>query len=336
MVNLPPDPNDSRRRDRILDFDELLAVVLALLGIGSILWWGLSRSSRFLPVTDLLQRRPNDGSVIEGLAPEDQTAAFEPSRIERGERPQPARREGSTEMPGAAADGQTRAVVPRESPGVIPAAPNTTPSTAAPAEGTDTTQPLDISDVPETHWAYPFIQPMYEAGYLPDLPQGRFQPDQALTRAELAALISRAFGSTPGKSSARRFSDIPSTYWAAPAIDNAVALGFMDGYPEGDFRPEQTVPRYEVLVALSTGLELAPPASPDLTLKVFVDLDALPTWARPKVAAATEDALVVNYPVPDQLNPDKAATRAEIVAMIHQALVDQGKLPAVKSEYVVP
>jgi hypothetical protein len=54
------------------------------------------------------------------------------------------------------------------------------------------------------------------------------------------------------------------------------------------------------------------------------------------VAAATENALVVNYPNRDQLKPTQAATRSEIVAMIHQALVQQGKLPAVESPYEVP
>ncbi|MEO1068708.1 MAG: S-layer homology domain-containing protein, partial [Cyanobacteria bacterium J06638_6] len=71
-------------------------------------------------------------------------------------------------------------------------------------------------------------------------------------------------------------------------------------------------------------------------LQPFTDLSALPVWAAPKVAAAADNALVVNHPAPDQLKPAQVATRAEIVAMIHQALVQQGKLPPVESEYTVP
>ncbi|HIK43711.1 MAG TPA: S-layer homology domain-containing protein, partial [Leptolyngbyaceae cyanobacterium M65_K2018_010] len=56
----------------------------------------------------------------------------------------------------------------------------------------------------------------------------------------------------------------------------------------------------------------------------------------PKAAATAEQGLIVNYPRRDQLQPTQAATRAEIVALLHQALVREGKLPPVNSAYVVP
>ncbi|MGF1519482.1 MAG: S-layer homology domain-containing protein [Nodosilinea sp.] len=338
MVNLPPDQPSSttspepRRQVRILEFDELLALVLAFLGIGSILWWGLSRSQSGLAELGLLPRREGDAAAI--IVP-DQDApdeGFVPRTFERGDRPQrdiPERvtgltglsREPSRSDPASPRQAVSAPVVP------VPVAPSTTAAT---------TQPVDISDVPETHWAYPFIRPMYDEGYLPDFPESGFQPDQPLTRAELASLLSQAFGDVPREGTALAFEDVPDSYWAAPAIDNAVSQGFMNGYPEGDFRPDQAVPRYEVLVSLATGLGLSDSPAPDSTLVAFVDLNPLPEWARPKVAAATENSLVVNYPSRDQLKPAQAATRAEIVAMIHQALVARGALPAVPSEYAVP
>lgn len=348
MVNLPPDPpnpSDASRRGgdrpsrdrRILDFDELLAVVLAFLGIGSILWWGLTRSQGLVADAGLLSRRTEAPSSLTQLEPEGVGEDFEPRTFERDERPRRDSAAGAVGLPGFSPEDQRSSAVPRESTSgvVVPAAPTTMPSDS-PTGAADTTQPIDISDVPTTHWAYPFIKPMFDEGYLPDFPESGFQPDQTLTRAELAALLSQAFGNAPREGSVRTFSDVPGTYWAAPAIDNAVSQGFMNGYPEGDFRPDQAVPRYEVLVSLTTGLGLADPPAPDQTLQAFVDLNPLPTWARPKVAAAAENALVVNYPNRDQLKPAQAATRAEIVAMIHQALVSRGELPAVESEYTVP
>jgi hypothetical protein len=348
MVNLPPEqPNptnqpDSRRRDRILDFDELLALVLAFLGIGSILWWGLSRGQGLLTDSNLL---PQQAAGLPSLAlptPADPSARIEPRALDDRDRPQQraqTNREGGIPSFGSQAPASGNAAI---APGVagVPTRPTTTPSTAAPAASsqgaTDATQPLNISDVPTTHWAYPFIKPMFDEGYLPDFPESGFQPDEPLTRAELAALLSQAFGDTPREGSVQTFTDVSSDYWAAPAIGSALSQGFMNGYPEGDFRPEQAVPRYEVLVSLATGLELAPSPSPEQALEPFIDLNTLPVWAAPKVAAATENALVVNHPARDQLKPAQAATRAEIVAMIHQALVQQGKLPPVESEYTVP
>ncbi|TVQ13646.1 MAG: S-layer homology domain-containing protein [Leptolyngbya sp. DLM2.Bin27] len=338
MVNLPPDqPSpapqpEARRPDRILEFDELLALVLAFLGIGSILWWGLSRSPRMLAGLGQLERRASAPRVITPEA-EAQTGIFEPRRLDPDQRTSPVSPDGTAGQP-ELGPGRRRSAFPPAAvvPG-LPAAPQATPAEPSGAEGT---QPLDISDVPPTHWAYPFIRPMFDQGYLPDLPDSGFQPDQPLTRAELAALLSQAFGDAPREGTALAFDDVPDSYWAASAIDNAVAQGFMNGYPEGDFRPDQAVPRYEVLVSLATGLDLSPPPVPDQTLQAFVDLGPLPGWARSQVAAAVDRGLVVNYPSRDRLQPTQAATRAEIVAMIHQALVEQGELPAVESEYTVP
>ncbi len=337
MVNLPPDqpnptnPPEPRHRDRMLGSDELLAVVLAFLGIGSILWWGLSRSQSGLADFGLLPRRDGDAAAITTPDRDDPAEAFEPRTLERGDRPQREIPERATGPSGLIRE-RPRAEVP--SP-IQPAPVPVVPVPVVPSTTAETTQALDISDVPPTHWAYPFIKPMFDQGYLPDFLESGFRPDQPLTRAEMAALINRAFGDTSA-SADLTFSDVSSDYWAASAINNAVAQGFMVGYPDGEFRPNQTIPRYEVIVALVSGLGLALPPSPEQTLQAFVDFSALPDWATPKVAAATENSLVVNYPSPDQLKPAQAATRAEIAAMIHQALVARGALPAVQSEYAVP
>jgi hypothetical protein len=336
MVNLPPDPSDRRpvgggggSDPRIRDLDELLAVVLAFMGIGSVLWWGLARGQGTVAGLIPLERRAGADTSRVAPAPQDPTPGFEPRTFERGDRP---------------VDDPTGLLNPAPAPprpilttpgAVVPAVPAPVPSSPTAAQGS-ATEPVDISDVPTTHWAYPFIKPMFDQGYLPDLPESGFRPDQPLTRAEFAALLSQAFGGAPREGSVRTFSDVPTTYWAASAIDDAVIQGFMNGYAEGDFRPDRAVPRYEVLVALATGLGLPPALDPEQTLEAFVDASPMPDWAKPKVAAAVETDLVVNYPARDQLKPAQAATRAEIVAMVHQALVQLGQLPAVESEYAVP
>ncbi len=344
MVNLPPDqpnpPNPIRpdggpspRGNRILDFDELLAVVLAFVGIGSILWWGLSRNQNLWAGAEPLQRRAANPPVIGRPEAEEEPSEFEPRVLERSDRPRQDIPDRT--VPDIDSENRRSSEAVRRDAVLVPAAPNAAPTVPA-SEAAETTQPLNIADVPPTHWAYPFIKPMFDQGYLPDFPESGFQPDQPLTRAELAALISQAFGDAPREGSVIAFTDVPNTYWAAPAIANAVSQNFMNGYPEGDFRPDQAVPRYEVLVSLATGLNLEPSPAPDQTLQSFVDAGPLPEWAKAKVAAATENGLVVNYPRRDQLKPAQAATRAEIVAMIHQALVERGELPAVNSEYTVP
>ena len=241
------------------------------------------------------------------------------------------------------------AVAPPQSQGAVqpqpgpPATPTQPPSTGAIGGiGTPQTVPsqLDISDVLPSHWAYPFITKLHAQGVIPDYPDGKFQPDKPVTRAELAAQIQRAFVNEPGQRTLD-FSDIPAGYWAAQAIEGAVDKKFMSGYPAADFQadqqrfqPDKRVPRYEVLVALASGLELDP-NSPESSLQRFQDQEQLPDWSKGKIAASTLDGMVVNHPNPVLLEPDANATRAEVAVMIHQALVQKGQLEPIESEFVI-
>lgn len=73
-----------------------------------------------------------------------------------------------------------------------------------------------------------------------------------------------------------------------------------------------------------------PPASIVVT-NYYADAEKIPQYAVDGVAAATQAALVVNYPNTRILNPNKNATRGDIAAFIYQALVNQGRLEPLKS-----
>lgn len=352
MVNLPPDPNEQRRRDRILDFDELLAVVLALLGIGTILWWGMGRSRSFNYFSNsgsipLVGRSSQSSTGTTAMPPGPQAnssqsmGVAQPSLIPTpdkvtsnpGQKPENPQARQLPGLGGSAAQHSSRTAAPRA---MAPEAltPVTVPETMP--ETAKTPPPLDISDVPTDHWAYPFIKTMDEEGYLPDLPDGQFQPDKPLTRAELAALLNQAFGTAPNQRAPLTFTDVPDGFWAASAIDKAVEMGFMTGYPDNQFDPDQLVPRYQVLVSLASGLKTQVVGDPTVALQPFSDFQTMPPWAYGQVASAAQSGLVVNYPDVNQLRPNQPATRAEIVAMMYQALVEQGKLEPVDSPYIAP
>ncbi len=90
-----------------------------------------------------------------------------------------------------------------------------------------------------------------------------------------------------------------------------------------------------MLVALASGLELKPSQNPQQTLKIFKDMDQIPSWAVAGVAAATEAGLVVNYPDQNTLNPNQSATYGEVASMIYQGLVYQGKVKPIASDYII-
>ncbi len=188
-------------------------------------------------------------------------------------------------------------------------------------------QTTQFSDVGANYWAQPYIEQLAAEEIIAGFPDGTFKPDQAVTRAQFAAVVRQAFNQARTRS-APGFGDVPSSYWANQAIADAYTQGFLSGYPNGTFRPEQQIPRVQALVSLANGLGFGPNMPVDQVLNIYRDASQIPEYAESPVAAATENDLVVNYPDVNRLEPGDVATRADVAAFIYQALVAQGKLPA--------
>jgi hypothetical protein len=345
MVNLPPEsgetPSDRTRISSAagspLTFDEFVAVVIAFLALGSILLWGLTRPGlQTLGLFDLGDpvAAPPGEPARPGIAPvPGDPADLEAERLRRDQVPAtPGIGAAPAEDP-AATGGLFGPLFPTRQAPIATADTAIAPVPAAPDAAAP--PPLDISDVPPNHWAYPFIVRLFEAGYLPDFPEGQFQPDRELTRAELAALLNQSLINTQTPGTAQ-FTDVAPDYWAAEAIQQAVAANYMRGFPEGDFQPDQLVPRSQVLVTLVSGLGIPDFPYTQEVLSRFPDNGELPEWARRQVAAATAAGIVVNHPNPELLRPEQPATRAEITAMIYQALAARGEVERINSPYIIP
>jgi hypothetical protein len=187
----------------------------------------------------------------------------------------------------------------------------------------------------QNHWAQAFIQGLLNLDLVRGQSDGQFYPDQAMTRAQFAALVARAF-SPPPRQNAPSFADVPGDHWASSAIQTACRGGFLAGFPDGTFAPNHAVLRLQVWLALVNGLALFKdhPARLD-RLNRYQDQDLIPGYALEAVAVATELGLVVNRPDLVQLNPHRAATRADIAAAVHQTLVYQRRLPPINNPYIV-
>ena len=194
----------------------------------------------------------------------------------------------------------------------------------------DLAQATTLSDI-QGNWAQSFIEALVAQNVIRGFPDGSFRPDQPVTRAEFAAMISKAFQKNPTRAETT-FVDVPANHWAASAIQSAYQMGFLVGYPNNVFMPNQNVPRDQVLVALGSGLNLAAKAEPTTLLNTsFQDAEQIPEFARTRLAAATENRLVVNYPNIYLLKPTQVATRADVAAFIYQALASTGKVPQLSS-----
>jgi hypothetical protein len=191
-----------------------------------------------------------------------------------------------------------------------------------------------FSDVQSNYWAAQFIQELSQRGIIAGFPDGRFGPEEPVTRAQFAAMLNKAFQKAPQRQ-AIQFTDVSSNFWASSAIRQAYTTGFLSGYPGNRFEPNQAIPRQQVLVSLANGLQYIPSTNTESTLQYFNDAFGIADYARSPIAAATEKQIVVNYPNVKFLNPTATATRAQVAAFIYQALVSSNQASAINSPYIV-
>jgi len=194
-----------------------------------------------------------------------------------------------------------------------------------------------FSDI-QNHWARLFIQALAQRSIVTGFSNGTFRPDNSLTRAEFAVLITKAFGKVPQKRQYVSFADVSTNYWAVTAIKTAYERGFINGFPDNRFRPDNRITRLEILLSLITGLEIGTKVKPDLLTalpQIYQDAAQIPGYARNQVAIATSAGIVANFPNIKILNPNLAAIRADVIVFIYQALVYLGELPKIPSTYLV-
>lgn len=185
-----------------------------------------------------------------------------------------------------------------------------------------------FTDVSSGHWAHDYIEGLAKLNVINGFPDGTFQPNEPVTRAEFAAILRQAFLQSQPITAQTPFSDVPANYWATNAIYAARSAGFLAGYPGNRFEPDSPIRRDEALVALTNGLKYTGGSLE--TLAIYSDADFIPRYARSVIAAATQANLVVNYPVADQIGPYRSSSRAEVAAFVYQALVKEGRaLPLV-------
>lgn len=110
-------------------------------------------------------------------------------------------------------------------------------------------------DVASGSWYNTYVATLNNAGVITDSSNGYFRPNEAITRAELAAMLAK-FSETTG--AANYFNDVSASYWAANAIAICAKLGWINGYPDGSFRPDRNVTRAELMAMINRATGRAP------------------------------------------------------------------------------
>jgi hypothetical protein len=149
--------------------------------------------------------------------------------------------------------------------------------------------------------------------YINGYPDGSVRPDANVTRAETAAILFRLL-TDPNKHNTfiSKFPDVTNDMWFSQSVKYLTSVDIIKGYPEGDFRPNNSITRAEFATLISgfDNLEI-------INTNRFSDTDQ--HWAVGYINSAAVKGWVTGYP-DGTFRPEAYLTRAEIVTVINRML----------------
>jgi uncharacterized protein YjdB len=169
------------------------------------------------------------------------------------------------------------------------------------------------------HWAQKQVQAWADKGMVSGYPDGTFQPDKAVTRAEFVALVNRAMNKQNPAATAD-FSDVKTSDWFYREVAAAVSAGYVSGYEDKTFRPNQAITRQEAASIIDRLLKLD--RGDESVLNKFKDAAQMGSWARGSLAAVVAKGLMGGYP-DGTFGPTRSITRAEAVVVLDRALAEE-------------
>ncbi len=171
-------------------------------------------------------------------------------------------------------------------------------------------------DVSDTEWYIEAIEFVCKQGLMAGYANGKFGPNDSLSRAQFAQLLYNKEG-RPSGSVTGKFTDVAPEQWYAGAISWAASKGIVGGYGNGKFGPNDPITREQLAAMLWRYAGSPEPANTTLEYK---DADKASSYARQALCWATEKGIVGGKPG-KILDPKGEATRAEAAQMVMKYIV---------------
>lgn len=162
------------------------------------------------------------------------------------------------------------------------------------------------------HWAQASIDRWNGYGVVTGGTDGRFYPNQSITRGQMAAILCAVCGWR--EVAENTFTDLAGTEWYAPYVLKANAAGAMAG-ADNRIRPTDPITRQEAAVMLYKALFMEPAGGG----RTFADQDEIADWAATQVAAMAANGYISGAP-DGRFVPRGYITRAETVTILNQAV----------------
>lgn len=186
---------------------------------------------------------------------------------------------------------------------------------------------VEFSDT-QAHTYRRAIETLARYGVVSGKGNGTFSPDETMTRAQFAKLVTDGLGLAPEYRGT--FTDVDEGAWYAGAVDTAAAYGIVTGSGEGKFSPESTITRQEAASMLTRAAALCgfdtalPEDHISRVLACFADGNEVSPYARGAMAFCAQYALLPrNWTA---LRPTRDITRGEVAQMLYSLLEQAGLL----------
>jgi len=167
------------------------------------------------------------------------------------------------------------------------------------------------------HWAESDIGEMYKKEIVSGVDDTHFEPDRSITRAEFAALMTRALKLSVANSQSV-FNDVADSAWYADEVAAAAAAGLIVGY-DGNFRPNDTITREEMAVVVMKAYVFLGKTVKSGKIDQFADKADIAAWAVSYVDQAVSTGIITGMSE-DTFAPKENATRAQVTSLIKRLL----------------
>lgn len=169
----------------------------------------------------------------------------------------------------------------------------------------------EINDI-QNHWAKNEIMNFENRGFINGYSDNRFLPDKAVSRAEFISILNKSFDLK--KESPISFSDVKPGDWYYKDVSIAVSRGYVKGYEDGSFRPNEKISRIETALMLARVNNLSLQNANNIS---FLDKDVIPSWAKAEVNAIINSGIMRGYR-DGSFGGKKNISRAEAVVSMYR------------------
>ena len=198
---------------------------------------------------------------------------------------------------------------------------------SASAANTPNRKATDFRDFDRTAWYAEAVSAAVDNGLLYGKSSSIIDPNGAMTRAEMAAIINRSFGCY-AKADISKYKDVSKDKWYFEDVAMAVQMGTYNGRSNTAMAPDAPITRQEALTVVARALELDYDSYSKTDLSAFSDRSEISNWAMPYVRAMVGADYI--HGRGKLLAPLDNITRAEFAQIFHNII---GSYITVKGSY---